>query len=258
MYMYNDIARQEKGNKERCEYISQTVANYARKFSRGLWSLLGPGTEEKWYGTHTDKPDGSWDQTAQKMMANLSRSGHPMFRASSAFERGELRSKGGGKKSIHLNGSAENIELLLRTVISANQCLRSRRRLMQRIIRGCWGFWKPDALDHLEKMENPTDLSMTETPTNAQQRRNLVQQYERRFEQLSEDQQLSKLCSNAGLKLVEIGQYFYILDTEEGQEMQHSCREYTMLRNEKKTSSKRMDSQEHENWPSPRHKNFPP
>ena len=35
--------------------------------------------------------------------------------------RGELRSKGHGKKSIHINGSDENIELLLRTVISANQ-----------------------------------------------------------------------------------------------------------------------------------------
>ena len=46
---------------------------------------------------------------------------NPMFRASSAFERGELRSKGGGKKSFHFNVSNENIELLLHTVISAYQ-----------------------------------------------------------------------------------------------------------------------------------------
>ena len=51
----------------------------------------------------------------------FSESGRPIFRASSAFERGELRSKGGGKKSIHFNESDQNIELLLRTVISANQ-----------------------------------------------------------------------------------------------------------------------------------------
>ena len=37
------------------------------------------------------------------------------------------------------------------------------------------------------------------------------------------------------LKLVETGQYFYTLVTEEGQEMQHICREYTMPRYEKKT-----------------------
>ena len=39
MPMYNDIAWQEKGNTERCEYNSQTVANYARKFPRGHWSF---------------------------------------------------------------------------------------------------------------------------------------------------------------------------------------------------------------------------
>ena len=60
-----------------------------------------------------------------------------------------------------------------------------------------------------------------------------MQEYERKFEQLSEDQKLSKLCSDAGLKLVEQGQYFYTLETEEGQQMQHFCREYTMPRNEK-------------------------
>ena len=74
-----------------------------------------------------------------------------------------------------------------------------------------------------------------ETPTNAQQRRNLVQEYERKFEQLSEDQKLSKLCSDACLKLVATGQYFFSLDTEEGQQMQHLCREYTLPRNEKGT-----------------------
>ena len=41
-----------------------------------------------------------------------------------------------------------------------------------------------------------------------------------------------------GLKLVEKGQYLFSLDTEEGQEMQHFCQEYTMPRNEKKTRAK--------------------
>ena len=55
-------------------------------------------------------------------MAIFSRSGHPIFRASRAFEREENdEAKEGGKKSIHFNGSDENIELLLRTVISANR-----------------------------------------------------------------------------------------------------------------------------------------
>ena len=59
--------------------------------------------------------------TAEQMMMNFSEHGHPIFRASSVLERGELRNKGGRKKSIHNNGSEENIQLLLRTVICANQ-----------------------------------------------------------------------------------------------------------------------------------------
>ena len=59
MSMYNDIAWREKVNTERCEYNSQTVANYARRFPRGHWSFLGPGSEEKWHGTYTNRPDGS-------------------------------------------------------------------------------------------------------------------------------------------------------------------------------------------------------
>ena len=109
---------------------------------------------------------------------------------------------------------------------------------MQRIIRRSQGFGKLAAPAHLETREVPTGPSTEETQTNAQQRGNLVQEYERKFEQLSEDLELSKPCSDAGLKLVETGQYFYTLDTEEGQQMQHLCREYTMPRNEKGTRTR--------------------
>ena len=90
-----------------------------------------------------------------------------------------------------------------------------------------------EASDHLETMEIPAGPH-----TNEQQRRHLVQDYERRFEQLSDDQELSKLCPDAGSRIVEKGQYFFTLDTEEGDRMQHSCREYTMPRCEKKTRAK--------------------
>ena len=86
-------------------------------------------------------------------------------------ERGELRSKGGSKKSFHFNGSDENIELLLRTVISANQLsvYGAVANLCTEISEGFRASAKPEAPDHMEKMEIPTDLSNAET-TNAQQR----------------------------------------------------------------------------------------
>ena len=90
-----------------------------------LAHFLGLGSEKKWYGTHSEKPDGKWDKTAEKMMLNFAQSGHPIFRATSALKRGALRSKGKGKKSIHFNGSEANIELTLRTVISVNQLVFS-------------------------------------------------------------------------------------------------------------------------------------
>ena len=66
----------------------------------------------------------------------------------------------------------------------------------------------------METTEIPIGSSVAETQANAQPRGNLAQEYEQKFERMSEDQKLSILCSEAGLKLVEKGQYFCTLDTE--------------------------------------------
>ena len=58
MSMFNEIVWREQGNAEKCENHSREVANYARRFPRGHWSFLGPGSEKKWYGTYSDNPDG--------------------------------------------------------------------------------------------------------------------------------------------------------------------------------------------------------
>ena len=171
MSMYNDIEWGEEGNTERCEYNSQTVAKYARIFTRGHWSFLGLGSEKRWSGTYTDKPDGSWDQVAGNMMTNFSESGHPTFRASSVFERGELRSKEHDKKSAHFIGSDKNIELLLRTVISANQlsvygAIADVRNELSEDFRSSQKLGAPD---YLETMEILIGLSIAETHSDAQQ-----------------------------------------------------------------------------------------
>ena len=101
---------------------------------------------------------------AEEMMANFSASCHPIFRASSAFARGEIRSKGGGKKSIHFIGSHKNIELLLRTVISANQLsiYEAMADLCDEVPKGMRVLGKPAAPKHLEKVEIPTVLCKAE------------------------------------------------------------------------------------------------
>ena len=62
-----------------------------QEYSRTGIGRLGPGSEKKWYGTHTYKPSGEWVRVAEDMMIDFSESGHPVFRGSSAFERGPLR-----------------------------------------------------------------------------------------------------------------------------------------------------------------------
>ena len=65
-----------------------------------------------------------------------------------------------------------------------------------------------------------------------------MQEYEERFEKLSEDQKLSRLCSEAGLRLVEFGQLFCALPSLTGEGNQSFCRENTLLRDQKGTRAK--------------------
>ena len=47
--------------------------------------------------------------------------GHPIFRATSPLSRGTLKSKGGGKISVHFCADEGTIETVFRTIISVNQ-----------------------------------------------------------------------------------------------------------------------------------------
>ena len=94
---------------------------YARTFPHGHWSFLGPGSEKKKCGTVTYKPNGKWDKDTELMMMNFSESGHPVFRGTSAVERGTLKGKGGKKLSFHFCDDGDTIETVFRTMISVNQ-----------------------------------------------------------------------------------------------------------------------------------------
>ena len=89
---------------------------FAKGFPAGRWSFRGPGSETKWYSTYIDRPRGEWDRVAK-----FRESGHPVFRATSPVSRGTLKSKGGGKLSIHFCADGNTIETVFRTIISVNQ-----------------------------------------------------------------------------------------------------------------------------------------
>ena len=244
--MFKDVVSDAKGNKEPCEH-TDSFRICSQMSSRSL-VFLGD-----WIRRKTVRNLNS--QTRWIMGSNGRRNDDKFLSIrssdSSCFQclcerRITKQRRRCGKKSTHFNGSHETIVLLLCTVISSNQisiyvavtvffCDEVPKRFRAPV--------KPEARDHLETMEIPTDLSIAENFTNKQQWRNLRQYYERRFEHLTEDWKLSKLCSDAGLKLVERERYFCTLEI--GQQMQRLCREHTLPR--RGDPWERMDSKQHKN-----------
>ena len=98
----------------------------------------------------------------------------------------------------------------------------------------------PGKLVVLDQMEQEilTHPPLAEVQVNEERQGNLLQDYQRRFEKLPEDQKLSKLCSEASLNLVEVEQFFYALPSSSGAKNQSFCREYTLPRNEKENCAK--------------------
>ena len=120
MSMFNDIIWRSEDNERECSANATLVSIFAKRFSVGRWSFLGPGSEKKWCSTCNEKPQGEWDKIAEKMMLKFGESRHPVFRATSPLSRGTLKSKGGWKLSIHFCAGEGTIETF-RTMISVNQ-----------------------------------------------------------------------------------------------------------------------------------------
>ena len=105
-------------------------------------------------------------------------------------------------KSIHFNRSDETIELILPTVFRQSaQCLRNSSesvwRVSQRLkrygeTRSDWEFGINGYTDRIFPTANPI------AQTDAEVQGNLLRGYEQKFAELSEQQKLTKLFSNAG------------------------------------------------------------
>ena len=73
----------------------------------------------KWHGTHSYKPEGKWNTTADIMVDNFKDSGHPLHRATSAVNRGVSKRKG-GRCTVHFIAESPNAELF-RTMLTAKR-----------------------------------------------------------------------------------------------------------------------------------------
>ena len=211
MSMFNDISCGSKDNEEECLANAKLVFLYPKRFGKGQWSFIGPGSEKKWYCISEDSPQGVWDKMAERMLLEFAESGCPIFRATSPLSRGRLRSKGHGKLSIHYSADVETMETIFRIIVSANQL-----SLYGAIAEICEEY---ETLH--ERTERPVVMGQssssfvlsvikTEVPLDCDDPANkdlLLQQYGERNEKLSQQDKLSKFCMDAGfLNVVEIGQ----------------------------------------------------
>ena len=196
MSMFNDVLWGSKDIERECNANVDFVSKFAKRFPPGRWSFLGPGSEKQWCSTYIDRPQGEWDRVAELMMIKFGESGHPVFRATSPLSRGTLKSKGGGKLSIHFCADGDTIETVFRTIISVSQLsiygavsdlCDEYRTCQARTVRPVPAGQR-DPLFEQAKL-----LIMTPTPSiEILAQENLLQKYKERVERLPQQDQLTR------------------------------------------------------------------
>ena len=181
-----------------------------------------------------NSPQGIWDHIAEKMLLEFGESGCPIFRATTPFSRGKLKSKGHGKLSIHVTADYPTIETIFRIIVFANHL-----SLCGAVANMCEEFethqdrsGQPDVLMGQSIVLSAIKTEVLLDSDDPAYQNFLLQQYEERIERLSQQDRLSKFCMDAGLlSVVEIGQCFMTKDTGE-QFHAVACREYTLPRDD--------------------------
>ena len=215
MSMFNDIFCDRYDNKDECLRNANIVKTFAGRFGIGQWSFIGPGSEKKWYPSE-NSPQGEWDHIAEDMLLRFAESGHPIFRSTTPLSRGQLKSKGKGKVSIHFSADQDTVDTIYRIILSVNQL-----SAYGAVAAICEEFE-----DHQDRTGQPVILVgqsivlgevKAEVPVHDEDPRNdqiIWQQYIQQVESLSPENKLSKFCKEAGfMRVVEVGQYFVTRDT---------------------------------------------
>ena len=178
-------------------------------------------------------------------MIQFGESGHPVFRATSPVPRGTLKSREGGKLSIHFGADGDTIETVFLTIFSVN-----RLSIFGAVSDLCEEYKAFHVRTGRLVMAGQSDplfvptSSLMKTPTPSTYdpaQEDLLQKYQERVERLSQQNRLIKICTEAGfLTTVDVGQFFMTEDTEEFSQFTESvaCREYILPREEKSSDPK--------------------
>ena len=170
------------------------------------------------------------------MLLEFAESGHLIFRATTPLSRGQLKSNGRGKLSIHFTADQDTVDTIHRSILS----------VIQLSVYGAVAAICEEVEDHQDRTGHPVILVgqsivlgeiKAETPLQNESTVNdqiIWQQYIQQVETLSLENKVSKFCKEAGfMRVVEVGQYFVTKDTDDFRQF-HSvaCREYTPPRDD--------------------------
>ena len=210
---------------------AECVKTYAGRFGIGQWSFIGPGSEKQWYPSE-NSPQGAWDHVAEEMLLLFAESGHPIFRSMTPLSRGQLKSKGKGKVSIHFTADQDTIDTIYRIILSVNQLsvYGAVAAICEEYESHQGGTGQPVILvgQSIVLKEVQAEVLVHDEDTRNDQI--ILQQYIQQVKSLSSENKLSKFCEEAGfMRVVEVGQYFVTKDTGCLTQFRSiACREYTL------------------------------
>ena len=154
------------------------------------------------------------------------------FRATTPLSRGQLKSKGRGKLSIHFAADEFTIDTICRIILSVNQLS----------VYGAVAALCEEFESHQDRSEKP-EIRMgqsivlgeikAEVPSQNEDSLNdqiIWQQYIQQIESLSPESKVSRFCTEAGfMRIVEVGQYLVTKDTGNLRQFRSvACRQYTL------------------------------
>ena len=209
MSIFNNIFCDRYDNKDECLRNVNIVKTFAGRFGIGQWSLIGPGSEKKWYPSE-NSPQGAWDHVAEEMLLLFAESGPSIFRSTTPLSRGKLKSKGRGKVSIHFTADQDTVDTIYRIILSVNQLS----------VYGAVAAICDEYEGHQESTGDPVILEgqsivlgeiKAEVPVMMKIPETTKSFGSNTFNNLNRFHQnkLSKFCQEAGfMRVVEVGQYF--------------------------------------------------
>ena len=196
---------------------------------------------KKWCPSE-NSPQGAWDHVAEEMLLLFAESVHPIFRATTPLSRGQLKSKGKGKVSIHFTADQDTVDTIYRIIHSVNQLsiYGAVAALCEEYESHQYGTGQPVILVGRSIVLGEIKA---EVPVHDEELRDdqiIGQQYIQQVESLSPENRMSKFCKEAGfMRVVEVGQYFVTKDTGDFRQFQSvACREYTLPRDDSASQAK--------------------